>query len=635
MDLFQQDENGDTVLHQAARDGRLFAFDDITDESLRIKNTLGDTPVHEAALYGCLDQITHVLNDSHLLEKNSTHSTPLHYAAANGHLPQIQRFLSLATLCAEDGRGQTPVAIGIANGYWETKEVVQELLINEKGPTPLFVELAETGKIEKLAHVLDARMLNAKVSTPSFATNGLHIAARAGYLHNLGAFFTAEDLLKADGSGNSLLCDAAAKPNGLLRLSQSMPVDDLRDALRSTAPGGEIHLHHPSIVKRLGSIPDVLTTEMLLSRNTSNETTFSLIIDQGAMGTLPQKIPVDVLFEPDSNGNTYFSRLFEKRKAGHLPSMTAADMTRPVNEAGTTLICAAAISGYLKQFASVITPDLLCLADKDGSTPIHHAFNEKGADLDFVAKVLEPKMLVMQNKSGDTPLHHAARNSGHLAKIMAKTEPALFLMRNNAGETPVHWIVKHKTYSKPETVAKLPKAAFSMADNEGRLPAHYIAQNYSLLSEFKSVLTKKMLLTPDNAGVTPSEHAIGFNYFDMFADCFNSEDITKPLLGGQKKTILSVATEKLQIISLSPQLKPSHLIQGEEGQSLIEKLPFYCLRVPRTTLLPALEEFKTKFPARYEAIKGDYEKGLSEPLPDGSWEKLVEKRAARAQQASV
>jgi uncharacterized Zn finger protein (UPF0148 family) len=77
----------------------------LTEETIRVKTSAGNTPLHLAAKKGQIDLIpSHLLKVEMFMDKNSDGNTALHIAAANGTLNQVPRqFFTKETLAVSNG----------------------------------------------------------------------------------------------------------------------------------------------------------------------------------------------------------------------------------------------------------------------------------------------------------------------------------------------------------------------------------------------------------------------------------------------------------------------------------------------------------------------------------------------------
>ena len=109
------------LLCEAAQNGTLTHYPHLlTAQNLTLKNEDGNTPIHEAAYHGHLDQIPPpLLTQENIRIENESYNTPLHRAAYHGHLDQIplplltEENLTLENPLTED----SPLRIAVDNGY--------------------------------------------------------------------------------------------------------------------------------------------------------------------------------------------------------------------------------------------------------------------------------------------------------------------------------------------------------------------------------------------------------------------------------------------------------------------------------------------------------------------------------------
>ncbi|WP_353275797.1 ankyrin repeat domain-containing protein [Wolbachia endosymbiont (group A) of Pipizella viduata] len=108
-----QDEDGDTLLHNAAHNGNIEEIEFLTENSANtdIKNAQGDTPLHKAASLFQVDTIKFLAAKGAKIDIiDNLGQTPLHVAA---HLGSEKTILALVELGAdpwiEDNNGATPI----------------------------------------------------------------------------------------------------------------------------------------------------------------------------------------------------------------------------------------------------------------------------------------------------------------------------------------------------------------------------------------------------------------------------------------------------------------------------------------------------------------------------------------------
>lgn len=83
-----------------ARKSAIKKLSALTAETIRVKSSAGNTPLHLAAKNGHIDLIpSHLLNEELFMDRNREGNTPLHIAAMHGNLFQVpRRFLTKETL---------------------------------------------------------------------------------------------------------------------------------------------------------------------------------------------------------------------------------------------------------------------------------------------------------------------------------------------------------------------------------------------------------------------------------------------------------------------------------------------------------------------------------------------------------
>ncbi len=97
IDVNQQDNNGNTPLHKAARRGRHAIVETLIANKADVnkQNICGETPLHKAARHGKLKAVKILI--AHGADVNRQHNggwTPLHEAAYNGKLRVVQTLIA-------------------------------------------------------------------------------------------------------------------------------------------------------------------------------------------------------------------------------------------------------------------------------------------------------------------------------------------------------------------------------------------------------------------------------------------------------------------------------------------------------------------------------------------------------------
>jgi Ankyrin repeats (3 copies) len=121
----------------------------LTEETIRVKTSAGNTPLHLAAKKGQIDLIpSHLLKVEMFMDRNKDGNTPLHIAAANGALNQVPRqFLTKETLTVSNGtwitgsgyqaHGDTVLHTAAINGHFD--QIPKEFMTIE------FLKIEATG----------------------------------------------------------------------------------------------------------------------------------------------------------------------------------------------------------------------------------------------------------------------------------------------------------------------------------------------------------------------------------------------------------------------------------------------------------------------------------------------------------
>ena len=121
-DVNLQDENGNTLLHRKARDGKLPDVRDLlaAGAAISIKNKDGNTPLHESVMNNQYDTTVSLINNgADVNAKNYLHNTPLHYAAEM-NLNDIVHLLidKKANIELKNKLGYTPLHVSARKGSY-------------------------------------------------------------------------------------------------------------------------------------------------------------------------------------------------------------------------------------------------------------------------------------------------------------------------------------------------------------------------------------------------------------------------------------------------------------------------------------------------------------------------------------
>ena len=116
-----------------ARKSAIKKLSALSEETIRIKSSAGNTPLHLAAKNGHIDLIpSHLLNEELFMDRNRDGNTPLHIAAMHGNLRQVPRqFLTKRT-------------VTIPNSTWTTGSGYKA-----HGPTALYAAAA-SGYVDQI-----------------------------------------------------------------------------------------------------------------------------------------------------------------------------------------------------------------------------------------------------------------------------------------------------------------------------------------------------------------------------------------------------------------------------------------------------------------------------------------------------
>ncbi len=130
MDQYVEgDENGDTPLHWAARDGQMWLVD-LTIEagiSVNTRNHEGARPIHLAAANGHLDVVKRLVEEGSGVTTDRNWRTPLHMAAALGDPEMVAYLLDKgAPIDAMSRQRRTPLDYALELGRREAAELLIE-----------------------------------------------------------------------------------------------------------------------------------------------------------------------------------------------------------------------------------------------------------------------------------------------------------------------------------------------------------------------------------------------------------------------------------------------------------------------------------------------------------------------------
>lgn len=150
------DEQGGTLLHCVTHAGYLEEVQELIAQSINISETvnlqtsLGNTPLHLAAVNGQVEVVAELIkHDAAVNTQNSLGYTPLHYASRSGHLNvAIELIAHDANVNAQNNKKETPLHLAAANGHSEivTKLITYGADVNaqdENSQTPLHLAVKE------------------------------------------------------------------------------------------------------------------------------------------------------------------------------------------------------------------------------------------------------------------------------------------------------------------------------------------------------------------------------------------------------------------------------------------------------------------------------------------------------------
>uniref|UniRef100_UPI001C60E4DD ankyrin repeat domain-containing protein n=1 Tax=Endozoicomonas acroporae TaxID=1701104 RepID=UPI001C60E4DD len=124
-----KNNNGDTALHEAARQGHTETVNALLEIVAKEKTNDGQTALHKAAEKGHTEAIQKLLtiDPSLAKEKDNNGRTALHAAALKGHTEAIQTLLTIDPSLAKekDKRGNTALHLAASEGH---KEAIQTFL---------------------------------------------------------------------------------------------------------------------------------------------------------------------------------------------------------------------------------------------------------------------------------------------------------------------------------------------------------------------------------------------------------------------------------------------------------------------------------------------------------------------------
>jgi ankyrin repeat protein len=292
--LSRKNESGTSVLHVAAKHGRLREFPAavVTESRLRQKNDAGYTPLHLAALSGHLTQVpAGLITADSLRVRSNSGFTVLHCAASGGHLAQLPAAqLTPEALRLRNDLGETLLHVAAEHGTLDriprsllTVEALAERTIS--GET-VFHVAAMNGNLTQIPVALTSD--EALRTTTSAGDTVFHAAAIAGHLGTLPpASLTRDHLALRSKSGYSVI-HAAAETGQL----QFIPPQQLTaDLLLTKNDHGDTPLHAAAFEGHLDQVPaQLLTPESMNVRNYDGATPRQTAIDRGFQDQLPDEL---------------------------------------------------------------------------------------------------------------------------------------------------------------------------------------------------------------------------------------------------------------------------------------------------------------------------------------------------------
>lgn len=192
-DYFLNVGGGSSALHEAARFDHLeiLRFNvEIKDESVSVKNSNDNTPLHFAARYGRVDNVKYLISkNADFNASNKVNMSPLHLAALGGHLETAKHLVNMYRNQQIDFNfndsfyGGTPLHYAASSG---NLKLVQFLINNgadvnvrdSGGHTPLFYAVSKGGNLQIVTHLLR----NGAIIKPADSTPILHFAALGGHI---------------------------------------------------------------------------------------------------------------------------------------------------------------------------------------------------------------------------------------------------------------------------------------------------------------------------------------------------------------------------------------------------------------------------------------------------------------------
>ena len=599
-DQDRTDRYGRTALHFAARSASESNLG-IRWDHAQVKDALGWTPLHVAAIHGHLSMTRMILESAGTTgivnSPENAGRTPLHLAADRGHSEVAAHLLrDGADQSASDALGQLPLHAACTRGHFDT---VQVLLSAESfdAAAVLLRKAEPSGKrVPKAGFSKGSTLVKGQTSQTAFS-----MAARAGHV----------GILK-------LLIDVAKERNLFVKMMEFSLATDylLYDVVSSRSTdvmnvmlnsGIDVNAmtrygYPPLYLATIHGLDEVVGT--LLDRGADHtwtdyagQTFLQRACRQGQ--TKIVLTGVSFLRKTESLSDHYLGRLLHEAIIGGCPDTTEAlllygadvgardsNLRTPLHAAarsqsltGVKILLrhkadveAADISGRTAVFEAIESDcelqsnmplqvveailDAGCSVnqtDNSGFTPLHLAARQHYSP-DMVGSLLERGSQVhAKNAEGQTALHEAASASEvSNAKTLIHYGASIYA-KDSKGRTPLMTAISLRqwgSYSQAaeviELLVSLDPGQLRLSDERGMTPIHHLAEcgNPSLLTKILQLEPGdlNLMLGADRRGQTPLHRAALFGIADHLT-VLQKHGVSINLADDEGKTALCLAAQ--------------------------------------------------------------------------------------------